>query len=169
MESTSSRRSNRQPRAGFTNRLLGVVSPSPRAGTWLLIAGTAATAAGCQKSVTMRESALIEATVYGRVTNALGEAVVNAAVTAIAHEDSADCRAGRNGLSGGVPARTNAQGFYRDNVTAPLLPARLCVSLRVVPVLGGPVTIAGGDRTVRLSYPEAGRALDSVNVDVRIP
>lgn len=169
MEPTPFRGYSREQVPDASCGLLGHDSRSRRAASWLLLAVAAITSGGCRNSVTIHESPLIAAVVYGRVTNALGDAVVNAEVMASAHEDSADCLAGRNGLSGGVPARTDARGYYRDNVTAPLLPAELCVSLRVVPVRGGPVAIAGGDKKVRLRYPEAGRILDSVSVDVRIP
>lgn len=136
---------------------------------WLIVAMAVLSVVGCQNSASIRESSLIVGLVYGRVTNAAGDPVVNAEVHATAHLDSSDCRLGRGGVSGGAPVRTDARGYYRDDVTAPVAPTTLCVSVTVIPFRGAAQTLGGGDRSVRLTYQAAGRVLDSVNVDIKIP
>ncbi len=169
MRSESSHRSTRMDSAVAVNLLQIAGSRARSHATWLVLAMVSVTSAACQSSSEIRESPLIFGLVYGRVTNAAGAPVVNAEVHATAHFDTTDCRLGRNGVSGGASVRTDANGFYRDDVTAPVAPTSLCVSVTVVPSQGAAKTIGGGDRSVRLEYQASGRALDSVNVDVRIP
>lgn len=109
------------------------------------------------------------ALVYGHVRNANGAPLANASVRATVHANNADCRSGANGLSGGAPSTTDSLGRYRAQVTSPLEPTTLCVSVQVRPFPSAGLTIVGGDKSVRMTDTTGGRALDSVSVDVRIP
>lgn len=132
-----------------------------------------ASLAGCNSTSTAAETSsdLTSAVVYGSVADAAGAPLVGALVKASVHADTTDCKVGTNGLSGGAPVASDGLGRYRAVVSVPLLPQRLCVSLRVMP--GGSASSAefvrGGERSVMLKAPADGIALDSVMYNVRAP
>jgi hypothetical protein len=138
-----------------------------RRATWLLpLLGTL----GCQSSGPVEsDQHVVTAFVYGQVLTAAGAPVPGARVRANVHDDSASCRPGASGLTGGSPATSDAAGRYRQLVSAPVLPTELCVSVLVTPPAGSGLSEAGvaGGR-VRL-LPDTSTVRDSLRVDVRLP
>lgn len=126
-------------------------------------------AAACrpESSVTSDHS-LTRAVVYGRVLTAAGAPVPGATVRANVHGSDDTCRPGGPGLTGGGPVTTDAEGRYRQRVSAPLAPAEFCVSAQAIPAVesGLPTAGVGGVR-VRMR-PDTG-PLDSAQADIRLP
>jgi hypothetical protein len=112
---------------------------------------------------------LTSAVVYGRILSAAGTPVPGATVSANVHGQSANCRPGGPGLTGGFPVTSDSAGNYRQVVTAPVAPTELCVSVRVVPPTGSGLSTAGASGSRVRVLPDTSSVRDSVRVDVRVP